>query len=148
MNSIFQSSNYTLGGAPCNPQDTSPCLSDEMGISHLCTQPAISGVQAGFNMEYLPEALPQHCLCIVQARLRFCWRSLMKYRSPRETISGALYFGHQRFYTPEPGDVNYYGCLLLIQECTGEKNSSLSKRKNLNCGGRIKRDRTRVTIGE
>lgn len=56
INQVFQSSNYTLGGAPCNPRDTSPCFSDEMGISHVCVLPGLSGVQASFNMEYLPEA--------------------------------------------------------------------------------------------
>lgn len=43
----------------------------------------------------------------------------MNNRSPRETISGALYLGHQRLCAPEPGVVHYYGCLLVMQEWTG-----------------------------
>lgn len=69
MNSVFQSSNYTLGGAPCNPQDTSPCLSDETGISHSCTVPAISGVQTSFNMEYLPEAFASTLLVYCSSKV-------------------------------------------------------------------------------
>lgn len=76
MNSIFQSSNYTPGGAPCNPQDTSPCLSDDMGISRSSAGPDVSGVQTGFNMEHLPKTLPQFYLCIVRARLCFCFDEL------------------------------------------------------------------------
>lgn len=68
MNFILQSNNYTLGGTPCNPQDTSPCLSHEMGISHSCTLHAISGVQTSFNMNYLPEAFASTLLVCCSSR--------------------------------------------------------------------------------
>lgn len=69
MNHIFQSSNYTLGGAPCYPQDTSPFLSDDMGISHFCVLPAISGVQTGFNMEYLTGAFASTLLVYCSSKV-------------------------------------------------------------------------------
>lgn len=41
-----------------DPQDMLPYLSDEMGISHYCEQPAVSGVQKCFNREYVPSDFP------------------------------------------------------------------------------------------
>lgn len=113
MNQVFQSSNYTPGGAPCNPRDRSPCFSGKMGISHMCTLPTLSGVQANFPMEYLLEVFTT-TLNIVQASLWYCCRSLMNYLSPQEKLC----FKHQRFCAPETGGINYYDCLLVIQEST------------------------------
>ena len=69
LNYIFQLSNYTLRGSPGNPQDMSPCLSDDMGISHYCELPAVSGVQRRFNMEHLPEAFPSALLLYSSVRV-------------------------------------------------------------------------------
>lgn len=106
MNSVFQSSNYTPGGAPCNPQDTSAGLSDEMGISHSFTLTAISGVQTSFNMEYLPEAFAQSLLV-------YCSTQVMVLLEVFDEFAGA---GVKDFVLQNHEMFLYHGCLCVIQE--------------------------------
>lgn len=77
--------------------------------------------------------------------------SLMNNLSSSETLLGPLSYGwfiHQRCSSPKPGDINYYGRLPVNAGSKQGKNSSLSWRTTLNCGGMIKPDRTGVSTGK
>lgn len=128
MNSVFQSSNYTPGGAPCNPQDTSAGLSDEMGISHSFTLTAISGVQTSFNMEYLPEAFAQSLLVYCSTQVMVLLEVFDELSEPPRDIRWCW---RQRLCAAEPRDVS----LSWLFMCDTGK---LSKRGTLNWVGRIK----------
>lgn len=120
LNSTFQSSNYKLGGAPRNPRDTSPCLCEEMGISHSFTACAISGVQkAGTSPKHL-------CLDFSCVLFKLIPGS-----------AGGLWWmiDRQRFCVAELG--RRWTLLLWCRNAEG-KNCRLSKRTTLNWGGRLK----------